>query len=393
MPESVVSAATGMEISVVMPCLNEEKTIGDCVRKAKEGLDQAKLRGEVVVCDNGSTDCSVSIAEAAGARVVLQSKRGYGNAYLKGIEEARGKFIVMADSDGTYDFADIGRFIKPLKDGHDFVMGSRLKGTIEPGAMPWSHRWIGVPCLTWLLNRISRTAISDAHCGMRSFTKEAFDRMQLISPGMEFASEMIFAAAREKLRIAEEPIRYMPREGKSKLHSLKDGWRHLRFMLLYSPTLLFLAPGSSMLILGLLAMLTLVWGPLVIGSAILDINYMIVASLLALLGFQVLSLGLYAKSYSVTVGFTSEDGLIRFLSRQFNLERGIVLGSLVALAGLGILAGILYVWVQSNYGFDPQQAIGMLRRGLLGMSFLVLGVQTIFSSFFLSLIRMPSRRQ
>lgn len=217
-------------ISVVMPCLNEEKGIRICIEKAKLGIAETGYSGEIIVSDNGSTDNSVQIAYVAGARVVQQPKKGYGNAYLKGLEEASGKYIVIGDSDTTYDFGEIPRFIKHLEEGYDFVNGSRLRGEIKPGAMPWLHRYIGVPLLSGFLNLLFSTSVSDAHCGLRAFTSRAYEKMDLKSTGMEFASEMIISAGRNHLKIKEVPITYYPREGASKLNTFRDGWRHLVYI-------------------------------------------------------------------------------------------------------------------------------------------------------------------
>ncbi len=233
-----------IEVSVVMPCLNEQQTIGSCIEKAKRTMKSLGIRGEVVVADNGSTDNSVSIAENLGARVVHQPIRGYGAAYQAGIEATRGNYIIIGDSDDTYDFTDLERFLTPLRNGHDLVMGSRFKGEILPGAMPWSHRYIGNPILSGILRWVFHTSISDAHCGMRAFTRQAYDKMQLQTTGMEFASEMVVKAAQAGLKISETPITYYPRLGESKLNSFRDAWRHLRFMLLFSPTHLFALPGA-----------------------------------------------------------------------------------------------------------------------------------------------------
>ena len=228
--------ASDVEISVVMPCLDEEETIGACIEKAWQGIESSGFRGEVVVSDNGSCDASVEIAEKLGARVVHQPVRGYGSAYLKGIREARGQYIIIGDSDDTYDFTEVDRFVMPLQDGYDLAMGSRFEGEILPDAMPWLHQYIGNPVLTGILNLFFRAGVSDAHCGIRAFTRDAFQRMHLQTSGMEFASEMVINAAKADLHIAEVPVTYYPRLGESKLHSFRDGWRHLRFMLLYSPT-------------------------------------------------------------------------------------------------------------------------------------------------------------
>ena len=226
----------GLDVSVVMPCLNEAQTVGVCVQKARRAIKQLGISGEVVVADNGSTDGSPSIAEREGARVVHQPIRGYGAAYQAGINAAQGKFILIGDSDDTYDFGEIYRFLQPLREGYDLVMGSRLKGEIHPGAMPWLHRYIGVPVLTGILNLLFKSGVSDAHCGMRAFTRDAYEKLGLQTTGMEFASEMVIKAAKAGLQMTEVPITYFPRQGKSKLHSFRDGWRHLRFMLQCRPT-------------------------------------------------------------------------------------------------------------------------------------------------------------
>jgi len=224
--------AKTVKVSIVMPCLNEEKTLAICIRKAKSGIKKLGISGEVVIADNGSTDNSIKIAKKEGARVVHQPRKGYGNAYKLGFAKAKGKYIIMADSDNTYDLTDIARFIKPLDEGYDMVMGSRIKGYIEPGAMPWLHEYIGNPGLTFMLNVLFQTGISDAHCGMRSFTKEAYQRMQLKTNGMEFASEMVINASLAKLKITEIPITlYANRERTPHIHSFRDGWRHIIFML------------------------------------------------------------------------------------------------------------------------------------------------------------------
>ena len=253
-------------VSIVMPCLNEEETIGACVEKALEGIKRTGLPGEVIVSDNGSEDRSIEIAETLGARVIHAPKRGYGNAYLAGFAAARGEYIVMGDSDDTYDFREVGSLIKPLQeDGAEYVMGSRFAGTILPGAMPWLHQYIGNPVLTKVLNVMFGLKASDCHTGYRAFTREAYEKMRLRTTGMEFASEMVINAAKAKLKVAEVPIIYYPRGGESKLRSFRDGWRHLRFMLMYSPDHLFLIPGGILFFLGFVGMVALLPGPVSLG--------------------------------------------------------------------------------------------------------------------------------
>ena len=374
-------------VSVVMPCLNEEETLGTCIQKAQNTLEKLGIQGEVVVADNGSTDASVEIAERLGARVVHQPLRGYGAAYLAGIAAAEGQYIVIGDSDDTYDFTDLERFITPLRDGCDFVIGNRLKGEILPGAMPKLHRYLGNPVLTGILNVLFRSGVSDAHCGMRSFTREAYQQMELQTTGMEFASEMVIKAIKTDLKIKEIPITYYPRKGESKLNSFRDGWRHLRFMLMLSPTYLFLIPGILLFMLGLIGTVALLPGPLQIGSRAYDIHVMVLACLLCLLGYQVLLLGLSARSLSVTRGFSSSDLLIQCVYRHFTLERGLLLGCVIFAVGFLIDGWIAYGWVKSGFG-----ELQKVRPALFALLLMILGTQTIFSAFFVSMLGIPTEK-
>ena len=376
-----------IEVSVVMPCLNEEETLGTCIQKAQNTLEALGIQGEVVVADNGSTDASVAIAERFGARVVHQPLHGYGAAYLAGIAAAEGQYIVMGDSDDTYDFTDMERFITPLRDGCNFVIGNRLKGEILPGAMPKLHRYLGNPVLTGLLNLLFRSGVSDAHCGMRSFTREAYQQMELQTTGMEFASEMVIKAIKTDLKIKEIPITYYPRKGESKLNSFRDGWRHLRFMLMLSPTYLFLIPGILLFLLGLIGTVALLPGPLQIGSRAYDIHVMVLACLLCLLGYQVLLLGLSARSLSVTRGFSSSDLLIQCVYRHFTLEKGLLLGCVIFAVGFLIDGWIAYGWVKSGFG-----ELQKVRPALFALLLMILGTQTIFSAFFVSMLGIPTEK-
>ena len=353
-----------------------------CIRKAQQAFREHHLRGEVVVCDNGSQDRSVDISRQLGARVVFQNKKGYGNAYLKGIREAHGRYIVMGDSDNTYDFSALLPFIEPLRQGYDMVMGSRLRGKILPGAMPWLHRYIGNPFLSRFLNVLFKTGISDSHCGMRSFTREAFERMKLMTPGMEYASEMVIKASRAGLKIAEVPITYYPRKGTSKLHSFHDGWRHMRFMLMYSPTHLFLIPGFLVLLVGLLLLIALYPGPIWTPWHTFDVHFMVLGSVLAILGYQIINLGLFAKAISFTRDFVVRDEFILSFYQAFTLEKGIYLGLALLLIGLVLNGLVLYSWIKTHFG--PLQ---QMREALVGMTFIILGFHTIFSSFLLSMVR------
>jgi len=381
---------SGIELSCVMPCLNEEETVGMCVKKARETIERLGICGEVIVADNGSTDRTVDIARSLGARVVIQPKKGYGSAYMKGISEARGKYIVIADSDDSYDWTDLERFISPLREGYDMVMGTRFKGEIKPGAMPWLHRYIGNPILSGMLRMFFRTPISDAHCGMRSFTKEAYQRMGLQTPGMEFASEMVIKASVLGLKIAEIPVTLSPdgRTGKPHLRSFRDGWRHLRFMLMLAPLWLYLIPGLALMGTGILILCVLLPGALTIGRWFFDIHYMVVGSLMTIVGYQIVTLGFYARVYIYTQHFESRDDFLEKGFRHFNLERGIALGLMIVLVGFAILGAILVKWIIGNYG-----PLYEFRTALFGMTLVALGTQTIFSSFFLSMLGIRESRR
>ena len=378
---------TEINVSVVMPCLNEEATIGVCIEKAQDALEKLGISGEVIVADNGSTDSSVTIAEESRARVVHQSLRGYGAAYLAGIAAARGKYIVIGDSDNTYDFKEINRFLQPLLNGAEFVMGSRFLGNILPGAMPRLHRYLGNPVLTGILNLLFRTGVSDAHCGMRSFTREAYQRMELQTTGMEFASEMVIKAKKSDLKIEEVPITYYPRKGESKLNSFRDGWRHLRFMLMLSPTYLFLIPGILLFLLGSVGTVSLLPGPLQIGSRAYDIHVMVMTCLLCLFGYQILLLGLAARTLSIIRNVSDSDLLIQFIYRHFTLEKGLLLGFVIFVVGFLIDGWIAYVWVKSGFG-----TLQKVRPALFALLLMVLGMQTVFFSFFLSMLGIPTEK-
>ena len=374
-------------VSVVMPCLNEEETLGTCIQKAQKTMKELDIQGEVVVADNGSTDTSVEIAEGLGARVVHQPLRGYGAAYLAGIAAAQGQYIIIGDSDDTYDFTDLERFITPLRCGSDFVIGNRLKGKILRGAMPPLHRYIGNPVLTGFLNILFRSGISDAHCGMRAFTQEAYQQMELQTTGMEFASEMVINAKKADLKIEEIPITYSPRKGESKLNSFRDGWRHLRFMLLLSPIYLFLIPGILLFLFGLLGTAALLPGPLQIGSHAYDIHVMVLTCLLCLLGYQILLLGLSAQTLSVIRGFSKSNALIQFVYRNFTLEKGLFFGCVVFVIGFMIDTWIAYDWIKSGFG-----ELQKIRPALFALLLMVLGAQTVFFSFFLSMLGIPTEK-
>ncbi|HNX90651.1 MAG TPA: glycosyltransferase family 2 protein [Candidatus Omnitrophota bacterium] len=374
------------KISVVIPCLNEEKGIGTCIDKARSALDKLGMPYEIVVSDNGSTDNSVNISLEKGARVVREPKKGYGNAYLTGMDASNGDYIVMADADDTYDLSQIQDFIRPLEEGFDFVMGSRFKGSMLPGSMSWSHRYIGNPILSSILRIFFHTRISDSHCGYRSFTRDAYKRMQLKTTGMEFASEMVVNAIKEKLKITEVPINYYPRKGDSKLESLRDAWRHMRFMLLYAPTYLYLLPGVIFLSIGLLLVVGLSMGTVMLFSRPLLYHFNILGMVLSILGFQIISLGIFSRAFSYLNGFDRFDKKIEGFLKNFHLEKGLISGLALFAAGVCVFIHIFLKWVFSNFG-----ELFEIKSAMLATTLTIIGIQMIFSSFFLSFLILEKR--
>jgi len=368
-----VGVAAVVDVSVVIPSLNEAATIGTCIEKVKTVFREQGLDGEIIVSDN-SIDETPDIARSLGAVVVTPDERGYGYAYLYGFRDARGEYVVMGDADDTYDFLEVPRLLEPLMDGEaDFVIGSRFNGSMEPGAMPWLHRWVGNPLLTWFLNLSFGAEVSDAHCGLRAFRRDALEEMDLRSSGMEFASEMIMEAARVGLRIREVPVSYYPRKGgSSKLNSFSDGWRHLRFMLLYSPARIYEYPGALLFFIGVVIM-ALALLRLNVGF-VPRVNSMIGGSLLTLVGFQVYFFGVFTR-------------MVRgqSLSRVFTLERGTAAAVLLFVAGLAwtgwLVSGVLG-------GGNPP-----VEWSILGLILMVLGMQSFFSSFMLSIMSLGRKRQ
>jgi glycosyltransferase involved in cell wall biosynthesis len=375
-----------IEVSVILPSKNEEVSIASCISKIKEVFKKENIRGEIIVSDS-STDQTPKIASKLGAKVVKSKVEGYGSAYMAGFAVAQGKYIVIGDADDTYDFYEIPKFLKILRENKaDIVVGSRMNGKIMPNSMPWLHRYVGNPMLSYLLNTFFRSDISDAHSGFRALTRDALDKMNLQTMGMEFASEMLVKAVKKHLRIAEVPIHYYPRKTKSNLSSFSDGWRHLRFMLLYSPDYLFMIPGTLMFLFGLVFLFALVPGPLTIAGTTLDLHPMIIASLLAIVGFQVLIMGLFTKTYAVVSHLEDEDRLIKFIYQHLSLEKASFLGIMMIVLGVILSFDIIYSWVLSNFG-----PLFELRRALFSSTLIILGVQAIFSAFFLSILVLPKK--
>jgi hypothetical protein len=384
MPDSVVlPMPDSIEVSVVLPCLDEARTLGDCIDKAKAGLAAAGVTGEIVVSDNGSTDGSIEIAATHGARVVHAPLRGYGHALRHGIAEARGAFIVMGDADDSYDFGEIPSFVAKWREGWEIVMGNRFRGGIREGAMPALHRYVGNPLLSGLLNLFFRSGIGDAHCGMRGFTADAYRRLDLRTTGMEFASEFVIKAARLGMRMTEVPITLWPdRRGRPPhLRSFPDGWRHLRFMLLYAPNWLFLAPGLLLSGTGFALVVWLVGGPRRVGSVELDVHTMFFGMIFVLLGAQIVATGLFAKMFSHSERFQSAGPSLERLLGRVTLETGLVVGAVLTLVGAIGDAIVVRDWAASGFGEFQQ-----MRQVIFWSMWLFLGLQAIFASFFLSML-------
>ena len=380
-PSSAVEARRAVEVSVVIPCRNEAATIATCVREARAALDRYGYTGEVIVCDNSSTDGSAQLARSAGASVVIQPIRGYGAACLRGIEAAGGEYIVLVDGDGTYDLSVLHRFVEPLRAGYDLVLGTRRNGEILPGAMLGRHRHLLEPIQTHLLRRTFQLRVSDVRCGMRSATRDALGRLRLGATGMEFASEMLIEAVRAGLDVVEVPVSFHPRPAGKPRRSTAQGWRVARQILLLSPTQVYLVPGLLLLGLGLLLELALLPGPVGLGRFNLDFHFMFVGSALAILGVQLVLLGISAKTHALVNDRIVDPWITRF-HLHYTLERGVVLGGLLFGAGLAVNAYILASWLAAGAG-----VLFAVRPAVFALTLMVLGAEVIFASFFVSLLR------
>ncbi|WP_283135386.1 glycosyltransferase family 2 protein [Rhizohabitans arisaemae] len=375
-----------MELTVVMPCLNEAETVEICVRKALDCMREHGIDGEVVIADNGSTDGSQQLARDAGARVVHIQEKGYGNALIGGIRAARGKFVMMGDADDSYDFTGLLPFVEELRAGAELVMGNRFKGGIAPGAMPPLHKYLGNPVLSFVGRLFFRSKIGDFHCGLRGFRRDSILKLGLQTGGMEFASEMVVKATLAKLDIREVPTTLSP-DGRSRpphLRSWRDGWRHLRFLLLYSPRWLFFIPGLLMMAVGLLASAILVTGPVRIGDLAFDVDTLVGTSALVVIGFQAALFALFTKVYAAEEGFLPESRRIRKLIDFMSLEKGLVIGGVLAVAGLAGLIASLVHWQVNNFGeLDPRQS---LRIVVPAATALIMSFQAIFATLFISIL-------
>ena len=380
-----------IELSVVMPCLNEAATVGACVEQIRQTLEKHKITGEIIVADNGSVDGSREIAQNLGARVVEVERKGYGSALMGGIAAAQGKYVVMGDADCSYDFTQIPRFLEKLRSGHDLVMGNRFRGGIKPGAMPPLHQYFGNPLLTGIGRLFFDAPCRDFYCGLRGFTKTAFNRMDLRTTGMEFASEMVVKASVFRMSVCEIPTTLSPdgRPGKSHMRSWHDGFRGLRFLLLYSPRWLFFYPGVALLLIGFATALWLLPGPRRVGGTFLDIHTLLYAVVAILIGFQAILFALFTKVFGMSEGLLPEDPRLDRVFRLFSLEKGLVAGAALLLLGIGIASYSAYIW--NLAGFGPMNPFVLVRLVAAALASITLGVQIILSSFFVSILRLARR--
>jgi glycosyltransferase involved in cell wall biosynthesis len=383
-PESV-------ELSVVMPCLNEAETLEACILNAQRALLEACISGEIIIADNGSTDGSPKIAERLGAKVVHVTARGYGNALMGGIAAASGRYVVMGDADASYDFGHIPRFVEKLREGADLVMGNRFRGGIQPKAMPALHKYLGNPMLTRIGRLFFRSSVGDFYCGLRGFRKDAYEKMQLRTTGMEFATEMVVKASLLALRVSEVPTTLSP-DGRSRpphLRTWRDGWRTLRFFLLYSPRWLFLYPGLALMLAGILAGLWLLPSPRTVGSVTFDVHTLLYAAIAVLLGFQSIAFAVFTKLFAISEGLHPPDPLLDRLFRYVTLEVGLLVGAILVLSGLGGSVYAVEIWRAHQFGrLDFSHTLRLVIPAALSLT---LGVQTIFASFFLSVLGMRRR--
>jgi len=387
----VTPPSQAVEVSIVLPCLNEHETLGTCIAKVMKTLEESGLKGEIIVADNGSTDGSIEIAQSGGARVVHIAQRGYGNALRGGIQAAGSPYVVMADSDGSYDFGLIPRLVEQLRNGSDLVMGNRFRGGIRKGAMPLLHRYLGNPVLTGLGRLFFPSPCGDFHCGLRAFRKDSYDRMQIRSTGMEFASEMVVKASLLRMNVSEVPTTLSPdgRSHRPHLRTWHDGWRHLRFLLMYSPRWLFLYPGIASIALGLVVCFWLLPGPRRVGEIVFDVHTLTYAFGSMMVGFQLLAFAVFTKVFAITEGLLPEDPRLNRFFEYITLETGLIVGGLLVVFGIVGSFVALSNWARTSFG--PLNSESMLRIVLPSVFALVLGAQVIFSSFFLSILGLRRR--
>lgn len=380
-----------LEVSIVMPCLNEARTVGACVQEALAAIAATGVSGEVVVADNGSTDGSRELAAAAGARLIAVAERGYGAALRCGILAARGRYVLMGDCDCSYNFSHLPRFLERLRAGDDLVMGNRFRGGIQAGAMPWKNRFLGNPVLSFIGRLFFRTGIGDFHCGLRAFSRRAFDRMNLQTSGMEFASEMVIRATMLRLRVSEVPTVLRPdgRDRPPHLRPWRDGWRHLRFMLLFSPRWLFLYPGVFLFLSGLALCAVLAIGPVQIGRVKFDVHTLLFGALATLTGFQAMAFAALGKFIAVRAGLRPAEARFEERLGRFSLEAGLLVGAALIALGLGLWIWAVGIW--SSRSFGPLEVDETMRLAIPGALAIALGCQMILSSFLLGVLRLDTR--
>lgn len=378
--------AGDIELSIVMPCLNEAETLATCIRKAQAFLASSGVRGEVVIADNGSTDGSRQIANAMGARLVAVETRGYGAALIGGIAQARGRYVIMGDADDSYDFSALMPFVEALRAGGELVMGNRFRGGIAPGAMPPLHRYLGNPVLSFLGRWFFRAKVGDFHCGLRGFDRDAIMTLGLSSPGMEFASEMVVKAMLHRLDVREVPTTLSP-DGRSRpphLRTWRDGWRHLRFLLTHAPRMLFLYPGLAAMVLGSAGVGILSTGGVDVAGVEFSATTMLFAAMLVLLGSQLVGFGVLARLYGVSSGVWPGGRSVDRFRRLFSVERGCILGGALFALGLAGSAGLFAAWMRA--GFGEMEPLTMMRLAIPAVLATVIGLQTMFTSFLIGLV-------
>lgn len=381
-----------LELTILMPCLNEAETLEICINKAKKSLQKNKINGEVLIADNGSTDGSQKIAERCGARVINVPVKGYGSALIEGTKQAKGKYIIMGDADDSYDFSNIMPYVEKLREGYELVMGNRFKGGIEKGAMPWSHRYIGTPVLSFIGRLFYKSKIGDFNCGMRGYEKEAILKLDLKTTGMEYASEQIVQATLNGLKIAEVPTT-LKKDGRSRpphLKSFKDGWRHLKFLLMYSPKWLFLFPGIILMVIGLIGTIAFIFGDLHISSVVLSVNSRLYFGAMFVVGFQIIIFSLFAKVYAINSGMHPKEDKFTNIIQKITLEKGLVLGIILTLIGIGLSIYAIILW--KNQSFGNLNPLDVMPITINAVYLMIVGVQMAFASFILGILNIKYKK-
>lgn len=382
-----------LELTILMPCLNEAETIEICIKKAKKSLEENNIKGEVLIADNGSNDGSQEIATKAGARVVNVPTRGYGAALIEGTKQAYGKYVIMGDADDSYDFSNIVPYVEKLREGYELVMGNRFKGGIEKGAMPWSHKYIGTPVISFIGRLFYKSKIGDFNCGMRGYDRQAILNLDLKCTGMEYASEMIVQSTLNNLKIAEVPTT-LKKDGRTRpphLKSFSDGWRHLKFLLMYSPKWLFLVPGMILMLIGLIGTFAFIFGDLHIASVVLGVHSRLYLGAMAVVGLQMIIFSLFAKVYAVNSGMhPKEDKITKFL-KNITLEKGLILGIILTIIGLGLSIYSIVLWKNAAWGtLDP---VDVMPVTIPAVYLIIIGVEMAFASFFLGILNVDYKKR